>query len=165
MRKSLLLVTLIFVLLLAGCGKAEKEISEQGEMIEKIENSMYEVLGDDLKKMTSHELAATITYGQKDGTGDGILYHMIKTTYYEADPAEVTGFHTEAVGVLFDPETADSFEEMPINDMAGARYRVGGKSYLCFTYDPVMTYVLEYNAEEVSDEEIMKMALSAEIPE
>ena len=41
---------------------------------------MYEVLGDDLKKLSQHELIATMTYAMKDGNGDGIQYHMIKST-------------------------------------------------------------------------------------
>ncbi len=167
MRKRLLLIVLAFTFLLVGCGatKPENERSEADQMKEKIENAMYEVLGDDLKKLSEHEVVATLKYGFKDGTGDGIQYHMIKSTYYEADPAEVTGFNTEAIGVLFDPEYADSVEEMQIKDRPGCRYRVGEKSYLCFTYDAEMTYVLEYNADEVSDEEILKMAESAETME
>lgn len=167
MRKYLVLLSVALCFLLIGCGAKTKgnSNSDQDKMLENIENAMYEVLGDDLQKLTAHEVVATMKYGHEDGTGDGILYHMIKTTYYEADPADVTGFNTDAVGVLFNPEFADSCEEIPINDMAGARYRVGEKSFLCFTYDPIMTYVLEYNADEIPDEEIMKMALSAEVVE
>lgn len=130
-------------------------------MIEKIENAMYEVLGDDLKKMSQHELIATIEYGMKDGTGDGIQYRMIKSTYFEEDPSEITGFNETAVGVLFDVASVDSSEEMKINEWDARLYRIDGKSYLCFTVSPEMTYVLEYNAEEVADEEIIKMAESA----
>lgn len=163
MRKSLILIALVGCVLLCGCGKASatNEKTEQEEMVENIERAMYEVLGDDLKKMSEHELVATMTYGKKDGTGDGILYHMIKSTYFEADPTEVTGFNADAIGVLFDPEGTDSCEEMKINEWAACRYRLNGKSFLCFTVDPEMTYVLEYNAEEVADDEILKMAESA----
>ena len=164
MKKRLLMFVLAVSLLLVGCGaaKPEKELSEPEQMVENIENAMYEVLGDDLKKLSQHELVATMKYGFKDGTGDGIQYHMIKSTYFEADPAEVTGFNTDAIGVLFDPASAESVEEMPIKDWPGRRYRVGDKTFLCFTYDAEMTYVLEYNPEEVADEEIIKMAESAE---
>lgn len=167
MQKRLLLIVLTFAFLLVGCGatKTEKDLSEPEQMIENIENAMYEVLGDDLKKLSQHELVATLKYGFKDGTGDGIQYHMIKSTYFEADPAEVTGFNADAVGVLFDPAYADSIEEMQIKDWPGCRYRVGEKTYLCFTYDAEMTYVLEYNPEEVTDEDIIKMAESAETME
>lgn len=164
MKKRLLMLVLAISLFLVGCGTAKpgKELSEPEQMVENIENAMYEVLGDDLKKLSQHELVATMKYAFKDGTGDGIQYHMIKSTYFEADPTEVTGFNTDAIGVLFDPASAESVEEMQIKDWPGRRYRVGDKTFLCFTYDAEMTYVLEYNPEEVADEEIIKMAESAE---
>ena len=161
MKKIFSIIMLILILALAGCGSTQTEEPNADEMIEKIENAMYEVLGDDLKKLSQHELIATMTYAMKDGTGDGIQYHMIKSTYFEEDPSEITGFNENAVGVLFDVSSADSSEEMQINEWAACRYRVNEKSFLCFTYSTEMTYVLEYNAEEVSDEEIIKMAESA----
>ena len=161
MKKIFSIIMLILILALTGCGSAQTEEPNADEMIEKIENAMYEVLGDDLKKLSQHELIATMTYAMKDGTGDGIHYHMIKSTYFEEDPSEITGFNENAVGVLFDVASADSSEEMQINEWAACRYRVNEKSFLCFTYSTEMTYVLEYNAEEVSDEEIIKMAESA----
>lgn len=160
-KKISFVIALIIILILAGCGSEKSEEPKGDEMIEKIENAMYEVLGDDLKKLSQHELIATMSYTMKDGTGDGIQYHMIKSTYFEEDPSEITGFNKNAVGVLFDIASADSSEEMQINEWAACRYRVNGKSFLCFTYSTEMTYVLEYNADEVSDEEIIKMAESA----
>ena len=162
MRKYFSIIMLILIFVLAGCGSAKTNEPNADEMIEKIENAMYEVLGDDLKKLSQHELIATMTYAMKDGTGDGIQYHMIKSTYFEEDPSEITGFNENAVGVLFDVASVDSSEDMQINEWAARRYRVNGKSFLCFTYSTEMTYVLEYNANEVSDEEIIKMAESAE---
>lgn len=163
MRKYLVLLSVILCLLLLGCGAETKENSspDPDKMLENIENAIYEVLGEDCKKMSQHELVATITYGHEDGTGDGILYHMIKSTYFEADPTAVTGFNSDAVGVLFNPEFVDSSKEMKIQEWAGCLYRCNGKSFLCFTESPEMTYVLEYNAEEIPDSEILKMAESA----
>ena len=76
MQKRLLLIVLAFAFLLVGCGatKPENERSEVDQMKENIENAMYEVLGDDLKKLSEHELVATLEYAFKDGTGDGIQY-------------------------------------------------------------------------------------------
>jgi len=162
MRKKLFIIVLALMFTLVGCGSTKQNEPSPDEMIEKIENAMYEVLGDDLKKISQHELVATIKYTMKDGTGDGIQYHMIKSTYFEGDASEVIGFNESAVGVLFDLASVDSSEEMQINEWAACRYRINGKSFLCFTYSPEMTYVLEYNEEEVSDEEIIKMAESAE---
>lgn len=164
MKKTLLLLILIFSMLLSGCGAADKEPekSEVDQIAGKIENALYEVFGDDLKKISQHELVATIKYGNKNGTGHGINYHIIKSTYFEGEAADITGFNEDAVGVLFHSEAVDSHEEMTIQDWPGALYRVGDLSYLCFTCAPDVTYAFEYDAEEISDDEILKMAERAE---
>lgn len=164
MGRKLLLLILAFSMFTVGCGAKEPidEVSEQEKMVESIENAMYEVLGDDLKKVSKHELVATMHYGHEDGSGYGINYRIIKSTYYEADTEEISGFNKDAVGVLFSPDSADSYEDLTIQEWPAARYRVGDLSYLCFTYSPEVTYVLEYKADEIEDAEIMKIAESAE---
>ena len=94
--------------------------------------------------------------------GDNINYHILKTTYYEADPNDVTGLNVDALGVLFNPETAVSCETMKIQEWDAALYKTKEHCYLCWTYSPEVSYVLEYNPEAVSDDEIIMMAESAE---
>lgn len=86
----------------------------------------------------------------------------LKTTYYEADPNDVTGLNVDALGVLFNPETAVSCETMKIQEWDAALYKTKEHCYLCWTYSPEVSYVLEYNPEAVSDDEIIMMAESAE---
>lgn len=130
------------------------------EMIDRIEKA----LGEDFKKQSMTELAATLEYGNEDGSNK-IYYRILKTTYYEADPTEVTGLHTEALNVLFPVDLMESCEEMMIQDWYGALYKKDDIAYLCWTYDPEVTYVLEYNPSQIPDSEILKMAQSAEVME
>ena len=67
-----------------------------------------------------------------------------------------------ALGVLFNPETAVSCETMKIQEWDAALYKTKEHCYLCWTYSPEVSYVLEYNPEAVSDDEIIMMAESAE---
>lgn len=127
-------------------------------MLERIENA----LGDDFKKQTKTELAATLTYSNEDGSNK-VYYHILKTTYYESDPSEITGLHTGAFNVLFPVNYMDSCEEMKIQEWDGALYKKGQSAYLCWTYSPEVSYVLEYNPELMEDSEIIKMAQSAEL--
>lgn len=83
------------------------------------------------------------------------------TTFYEGDPEEITGLHTEALGVLFPVDSMDSCEEMMIQDWPGALYKKDDTSFLCWTYSPEVTYVLEYTPSKIDDSEIIKMAESA----
>lgn len=137
--------------------KKAKAESLPDEVIAKIEEAM----GDDFKKQSMTELVATLEYGDQNNEENKIYYRILKTTFYEGDPAEVTGLHTQALEVLFPVDFMDSCEEMKIQDWDGALYKKGETAYLCWTYSPEVTYVLEYNPELLDDAEIIKMAESA----
>ena len=126
------------------------------DMIGRIESA----LGDEYKKQIETVVAGTIKYADKEG--NEIKYHILKTTFYEADPSEVEGLHIDALSVLLDPAGARACEEMMIKDWCAARYEFDGVSYLCWTDTPEVSYVLEYNPESIADSEILKMAESAE---
>ena len=164
MKGKLFILVALLGLLLVSCGieTTDDKNLDPDEIAANIENAMYEVLGDDLQKLSQHEVVATIKYAHEDGKGHGINYRIIKSTYYEADPNEVVGLNQTAISVLFNPDSADEVIKMSIQDWPGALYRVGELSYLCFTYSPEVTYVLEYNPNEIADSEILKMAESAQ---
>ena len=165
-KKKIALIILSVVIVSVGIIVAvriqkEKEM-DFGEFSERFEQAAEEVLGEDVKKISKTELAATLTYGDKTDEDNNIYYHILKTTFYEGDPAEITGLHTEALGVLFPVDSMDSCEEMMIQDWYGALYKKDDTAYLCWTYDPEVTYVLEYTPSKMPDSEIIKMAESAE---
>ena len=165
-KKKIALIILSVVIVSVGIIVAvriqkEKEM-DFGEFSERFEQAAEEVLGEDVKKISKTELAATLTYGYKTDEDNNIYYHILKTTFYEGDPAEITGLHTEALGVLFPVDSMDSCEEMMIQDWYGALYKKDDTAYLCWTYSPEVTYVLEYTPSKIDDSEIIKMAESAE---
>lgn len=167
MKKKTLIIILSIIVLIAAAivvivAKNHNEENSVDNMVEKFESAAKEVLGEDLQKVSMTELAATITYGNGDEENN-IYYRILKTTYYEGgDPSSVTGLNTEAFNVLFPTESMDSCEEMMIQDWYGALYKKGDKAYLCWTCDPEVSYVLEYNPNTIADSEIIKMAESAE---
>ena len=165
-KKKIALIILSVVIVSVGIIVAvriqkEKEM-DFGEFSERFEQAAEEVLGEDVKKISKTELAATLTYGDKTDEDNNIYYHILKTTFYEGDPAEITGLHTEALGVLFPVDSMDSCEEMMIQDWYGALYKKDDTAYLCWTYSPEVTYVLEYTPSKIDDSEIIKMAESEE---
>ena len=165
-KKKIALIILSVVIVSVGIIVAvriqkEKEM-DFGEFSERFEQAAEEVLGEDVKKISKTELAATLTYGDKTDEDNNIYYHILKTTFYEGDPADITGLHTEALGVLFPVDSMDSCEEMMIQDWYGALYKKDDTAYLCWTYSPEVTYVLEYTPSKIDDSEIIKMAESAE---
>lgn len=165
-KKKIALIILSVVIVSVGIIVAvriqkEKEM-DFGEFSERFEQAAEEVLGEDVKKISKTELAATLTYGDKTDEDNNIYYHILKTTFYEGDPAEITGLHAEALGVLFPVDSMDSCEEMMIQDWYGALYKKDDTAYLCWTYSPEVTYVLEYTPSKIDDSEIIKMDESAE---
>lgn len=165
MRKKLTIVLITVFLILGvlfatGAFAKENEVTPS-EMAERIENAIKDVLGDDVKKQTETVVAGTLKYSDKEG--NEINYHILKTTYYEADPSEVTGLNVDALGVLFNPDNANSCKEMKIKNWDAALYEFDELSYLCWTDTPEASYVLEYSPDVISDEEILKMAESAEV--
>ena len=168
-KKKIALIILSVVIVSVGIIVAvriqkEKEM-DFGEFSERFEQAAEEVLGEDVKKISKTELAATLTYGDKTDEDNNIYYHILKTTFYEGDPAEITGLHTEALGVLFPVDSMDSCEEMMIQDWPGALYKKDDTAFLCWTYSPEVSYVLEYTPSKIDDSEIIKMAESAELVE
>ncbi len=156
------IVALIAVSIVVVLVNNKEKDTNFDEMAGRFEKAAEEVLGEDVKKVSKTELAATMTYGNGNEESN-IYYHILKTTYYEGgDPSAITGLHTEAFNVLFPVDSMDSFKEMMIQDWYGALYKKSDKAYLCWTYDPEVSYVLEYNSTLIDDSEVIKMAESAE---
>lgn len=88
-------------------------------MLSKIEAA----LGDEYKKQSMTELATTLTYGDTTSEENKIYYRILKITFYEGNPDEVTGFHTEVLDVLFPVELMDSCEKMKIQNWDAALYK------------------------------------------
>ena len=166
MKNKKLLISAICLIVIIGLVivfvKHKNQTPDFDEFVEKFEQAAEEVLEEDIKKVSKTELAATITYGHETDKDNNIYYRILKTSYYEGgNPDSVVGLNTEALNVLFPVDYMDSCEEMMIQDWHGALYKKDDTAYLCWTYDPEVTYVLEYTPSKMPDSEVLKMAESA----
>lgn len=158
----LAIVLVAVVIRITTAPKPKSELSFD-EFANRFEKSAEEVLGEEVDKVSKTELAATLVYGSEEDEENKIYYRILKTTYYEGgDCSQITGLHTEALNLLFPVDGMDSCEEMMINDWHGALYKKDDTAYLCWTYSPEVTYVLEYTPSKIPDSEILKIAESAE---
>lgn len=129
-ERNLFILLIPIILLLAAAfwfmkSKPENSVSSDfDEMVQRVENA----LGDDFKKQSKTEVAATLVYG--NGKEENINYHILKTTYYEADPDDITGLNTNAFCILFDPKSASSCEQMKIQDWDAALCKTKSRGYL-----------------------------------
>lgn len=165
-KKKILLIVFSVVIVAVGIifaviSQKEKEMDPE-EFVKRFEQAAEEVLGEEVQQVSKTELVATMTYGSETDKDNNIYYRILKTTYGEAgDPSSVTGLNTDALNVLFPVDMMDSCDEMMIQDWHGALYKKDDIAYLCWTYDPEVTYVLEYTPSKMPDSEIIKMAESA----
>lgn len=166
MKNKKLLISAICLIVIIGMAivfvKHKNQTPDFDEFAEKFEQAAEEVLEEDIKKVSKTELVATLTYGNETDEDNNIYYRILKTTYYEGgDPDSVVGLNIEALNVLFPVDYMDSCEEIMIQDWHGALYKKDDTAYLCWTYDPEVTYVLEYTPSKMPDSEVLKMAESA----
>ena len=144
-------IAILFAVIIVAVGiiiavtSHQKKEMDFDEFADRFEKSAEEVLGEDVKKVSKTELAATLTYGDQNDKDNNIYYRILKTTFYEGDPEEITGLHTEALGVLFPVDSMDSCEEMMIQDWPGALYKKDDTAFLCWTYSPEVTYAFLIN--------------------
>ena len=122
-------IAILFAVIIVAVGiiiavtSHQKKEMDFDEFADRFEKSAEEVLGKDVRKVSKTELAATLTYGDQNDKDNNIYYRILKTTFYEGGPEEITGLHTEALGVLFPVDSMDSCEEMMIQDWPGALYK------------------------------------------
>lgn len=164
-RKTTLVALSLIICLLTAFGMFWFKNKEIESNPEKVILKIEEALGDEYEKQSVTELAATLVYGDPANSENKVYCRILKTTFYECDPAEITGLHTEAFEVLFPVERMESCEKMKIQGWDAALYKMDDMAYLCWTYTPEISYALEYNPGLVEDEEIIKMAESAKFTE
>lgn len=165
-RKKIFFIISVIAVVAVGTifdlvSQKEKEMNPE-EFLERFEKAAEEVLGEDIQQVSKTNLVATLTYGNEIDKDNNIYYRILKITYGEAgDPSFVTGLNTDALNVLFPVDMMESCEEMMIQDWYGAPYKKEDTAYLCWTYSPEVSYVLEYNPNLIDGTEIIKMAESA----
>lgn len=156
-----LLLILSLALITAGCAaQPEPEKSQHEEFIEyvsRVEAAADKVIGDEMPKQAK-TLVIPVTWEDEDG--NDVIYRIIQTTYFNADPAEVTGLNVEAIREIIDPDEAESSRDCEINDNPGAWYEKGNRIYLCWTDTPEYSFILEYSPGTLTEDEAVKMAES-----
>ena len=149
MRKNLFVVALMALICLTGCNAPEQtDLEEAAQPIK-------EALVKEGFEMQRETKVYDMTF--ENAEGSKVLYHICLTTYYAADPGEVTGLDTEALYAVFAVEDAILQEELLIAGRAAAYYQGDDKMYLCCTSSPEATLILEYDPDAVPQEDMFRM--------
>ena len=70
------------------------------EFADRFEKSAEEVLGEDVRKVSKTELAATLTYGDQNDKDNNIYYRILKTTVYTSNRSVTLTFYL-CTGMIF----------------------------------------------------------------
>ena len=162
-KKLLIILCCVLVVIVAitalGISKAfadegKTDAEKMQEMADRVEDAILSV--DDSYKKQIEIVTSPLTY--QDAKGNTIVFTQCHTKYYDADPAAVTGLHTEAIeSVVTLPE---EYENCTVGEKVGAWFKKGDRAFLCWTISAEVSCVIEFSPESVAKTDIFKMAES-----
>lgn len=91
--------------------------------------------------------------------GETIVFYVCQTTYFTDDIPEITGIN-EALNEIIDPAAAETSRACTVSGREAVLYQKDGRAYLCWTYSAEYSFVIEYNPEDVTEADIIRMAES-----
>ena len=128
--------------------------------IYKVENALKEV--DEGYEYQSVSKVTPFTY--TDSEGNTIVYYCCQTAYVSNESGEYTGLNMDAIGLVIDISQIENKRECTVNEYDAFRCELGDRTYLCWTLSPETSCVIEYDADVISEENILRMAESVLLP-
>ena len=124
--------------------------------IYKVENALKEVDEDYACQSVSKVTPFTYT----DSEGNTIVYYCCQTAYVSNESGEYAGLNMEAIGLVIDMSQIENRRECTVNEYDAFLCEIGEGTYLCWTLSSEISCVIEYDADVISEESILRMAES-----
>ena len=153
---GLLIAAVCILIVLAVAISFANRPTTQDEMTDML-NRLENVLGDEWKKQTVTKVSDSV---YSDDEGNIIVYYVCVTTYYEADATKQIGLNTEAISAVIALDKAESCRECTVSGLPAAIYQKDGRAFLCWTMMPELSFVINYDPAEESEEDMFRMAES-----
>ena len=128
--------------------------------IYKVENALKEV--DEGYECQSVAKVTPFTY--TDSEGNAIVYYCIQTAYLENESDDNTGLDMSAIGMVVDMTRLENKRECTVNEYYAFQCEIADRTYLCWTLSSEISCVIEYDADDISEENILRMAESVSLP-
>ena len=128
--------------------------------IYKVENALKEV--DEDYECQSVSKVTPFTY--TDSEGNTIVYYCIQTAYLENESGGYTGLDMNAISIVVDMTQIENKRECKVNEYDAFQCEIGDRTYLGWTLSSVISCVIEYDADDINEENIMRMAESISGP-
>lgn len=170
MKKRLLLIAGICIMSLVlfvgiaryrAVQKRESDPNWQiAKEIYKVENALQEV--DEDYECQSVSKVTPFTY--TDSEGNTIVYYCIQTAYLENESGDDTGLDMNAIGMVVDMTRIENKRECTVNEYYAFQCEIADRTHLCWTLSSEISCVIEYDADVISEENILRMAESVSLP-
>ena len=99
-------IAILFAVIIVAVGiiiavtSHQKKEMDFDEFADRFEKSAEEALGEDVRKVSKTELAATLTYGDQNDKDNNIYYRILKTTVYTSNRSVTVTFYL-CTGMIF----------------------------------------------------------------
>lgn len=144
-------------LFLIACILCACSAPQKSDPLTQMSERIQQAIPKDFEKQSDTEV---YTFQFTDGTGAELAYHICLTSYEKSHDSHISGFHTDAIRAVFDPDTAQLQKEFVISDHPAALYQLDNVSYLCCTSSPEASVVLEYPVGSITEEDAVRIIQS-----
>ena len=133
---------------------------QMAQEIYKVESALKEV--DEDCECQSVSKVTPFTY--TDSEGNTIVYYCIQTAYLENESGDDTGLDMNAIGMVVDMTRIENKRECTVNEYYAFQCEIADRTYLCWTLSSEISCVIEYDADAIKEENILRMAESVSLP-
>ena len=128
--------------------------------IYKVGNALKEV--DEDYECQSVSKVTPFTY--TDSEGKTIVYYCCQTAYISNESGEYAGLNMDAIGMVIDISQIENKRECTENEYDAFQCEIADRTYLCWTLSSEISCVIEYDADAIKEENILRMAESVSLP-
>jgi hypothetical protein len=133
---------------------------QMAQEIYKVESALKEVDAD----YECHSVAKVTPFPYTDSEGNTIVYYCIQTAYLENESGDDTGLDMNAIGMVVDMTRIENKRECTVNEYYAFQCEIADRTHLCWTLSSEISCVIEYDADVISEENILRMAESVSLP-
>ena len=129
--------------------------------IYKVENALKEVDED----YECQSVSKVTPFTHTDSEGNTIVYYCCQTAYISNESGEYAGLNMDAIGMVIDISQIENKRECTVNEYDAFQCEIADRTYLCWTLSSEISCVIEYDADAIKEENILRIAESVSLPD
>ena len=134
---------------------------QMAKEIYRVQTVLHQV-DDNIKLESISEVSPFVITGPN---GASINYFCCITSYLNEEPNEIVGLNKAALDLVIDVDILENRCSFKVGSWESVRGELDGQTYLCWTISPKYSCVLEYTEGTITEEDIIHIAESVELPQ